>query len=361
MESFSGLSSHELIKRGVSIAYDDFRILDTEFTSIEEDEIDLSVDLGQGVILKTPIIASPMDTVTNSKLCIAIANMGGIGCIHMNYKKVDNTPDIDAQISEIIKVKRYENGFIEHPVTINPEMTIAEAIKAGTDNDFGIKIKTFPVVNQKGLFLGMLRAQDYSTSMNTNLKVQDRMLFPKDLIVAKHGISLEDANKILWDSHLLVLPIIDENGILKALVSRTDIEKNEKFPYATKDSQGRLRVLFAIETRTQYAYERLKRGFEVGADGVIIDTSQGYTKYEKDMVDYIKKTYPNKLLIGGNISTKEAMKGLYEWGIDGVRIGQGSGSICTTALAIGISRASATSVYECAHALSNKLCIKKQY
>ena len=354
----SGLSASLLFKKGFSIAYDDFRLLDTHFTEIEDKDVDLSTTIGKGVVLKTPIIASPMDTVTNAQMCIAIANNGGIGCIHMNYKKHDNTADLDAQIDEIIKVKRHENGFIEDPLTIREDQTIGEIVKLSRENKFGIMIKTFPVVDEHNKLVGLLRHQDYSSVFNLNLKVADRMIPGELVITADESITLEEANEMLWDNHLLVLPIINaKTNELKALVSRRDVDKLEKYPLATLDETRRLRVLFAVETRTDIAYERLKRGFAAGADGVIIDTSQGFTKYEKQLVEYIKTNYPTKLIIGGNISTKEAHLALGEWGLDAARIGQGSGSICTTALAIGISRASATSVYECSNVGSNMKAI----
>ena len=346
----SGLSAPMLFKKGFSIAYDDFRILDTHFTEIEDKDVTLLTNLGKGVTLHTPIIASPMDTVTNAQMCIAIANNGGIGCIHMNYKKQDNTPDIDAQIEEIIKVKRHENGFIEEPLTVKADTTIGEVVKLSKNNKFGIMIKTFPVVDDNNVLIGLLRHQDYSNVYNLELKVQDRMIPGELVITAAEDITLEEAREMLWDNHLLVMPIVNKKKQLLALVSRRDVDKAEMYPMATVDENKRLRVLFAVETRPEYAYERLKKGFKAGADGVVIDTSQGYTKYEKEIVEYIHSNYPTKLIIGGNISTKEAQRTLNGWGIDAARIGQGSGSICTTALAIGISRASATSVFECSNA-----------
>jgi IMP dehydrogenase len=353
----SGHSQKELFKRGTGLTYDDFRILDTIYTDIEERDIDLSTTIGKGIVLKTPIIASPMDTVSNAQMCIAIANMGGIGCIHMNYKKPDNTPDIDTPTNEIMRVKRNENGFIETPITISPDQTIDQAINTGKNNKFGIVIETFPVVDKNGLLAGLLQKQDYSKTIYTGMKVSERMVERKDLIVGKLGISLAKANKMLWDNHLLVLPIIDKNNKLESLVTRSDIDKNERYPLATKDENKRLRVLFATETRPDTAYERLKRGFAAGADGCIIDTSQGYTKYEKEIIAYIIKHYPEKLIIGGNISTIEAAIALENWGLDAARIGQGSGSICITALAIGISRAGATSVYDCSREIKRMIRI----
>jgi IMP dehydrogenase len=161
-------------------------------------------------------------------------------------------------------------------------------------------------------------------------------------------ITLKQANKKLWEKHLLFLPIVDKKGNLKYLVTRADLDKNEEYPLATKDEKKRLRVLFAVETRKDPAYERLERCFAAGADGCIIDTSQGFTKYEMAMVKYINRKYSDKLVIGGNISTPEAYRFLNKLGLDAYRCGQGSGSICTTAGAIGISRAGAAGVYHSA-------------
>jgi IMP dehydrogenase len=351
-EHRSGFSAKELFQRGLGITYEDFTTLDTTYTDIEKNEISLETNLGKGIILKTPIIAAPMDTVTSTSLCIALALQGGIGCLHYNHNTPDGTPDIDRQIKEIEAVKRFENGFIENPITVSPEHTIEEAIKIGERNKIEKKvIDTFPVTEKgqpHGKLLGLLRKQDYSRRMHTNFKVKDRMIPLEKLIQAEWPISLKKANEFLWDLHLLFLPIADKKGNLKYLVTRKDLDKNEEYPLATKDRKKQVRVLFAVETRPEYAYDRLEKAFAAGADGCIIDTSQGYGKYEFEIAKYILKNYPDKLIIGGNVSTKEACKDLNKWGIDAYRNGQGSGSICTTAGAIGISRAGAIGIYECA-------------
>ncbi|MFA6088752.1 MAG: IMP dehydrogenase [Candidatus Woesearchaeota archaeon] len=349
----SRFSAKKLFNRG-ELTYNDFKFLNTIYSSINYEDIDLSVNLGKNIILKIPIIASPMDKVTNAKFCVAIANQGGIGCIHMNYKNPDGSFNIDAQISEITKVKRHENGFIEDPITLKETNTIDDAIKIGEQNEFGINIDTFPVIDEKNKLVGLLRKQDYSRSIHTNMKVSQRMIPVDKLIMGSYGITLEKANKILWDNHLLFLPIIDKNKMLKGLVTRSDIDKNEKYPLTTKDKNKRLRVLFAVDTKPEYAYDRLKKGFDAGADGVIIDTSQGFAKYEKEIIKYIRKNYGDVYIIGGNVSTKEGFTALHKWGVDAIRVGQGSGSICTTIQVLGTGRSSASGVYECSN-ISNKI------
>ncbi len=352
----SGISAKQLFKEGLGITYEDFTILDTIFTDINRKEINLETSLGKDVVLKTPIIASPMDTVTNAEMCIAISLQGGIGCIHYNFKNPDGSLDIDKQADIVKQIKRFENGFIEDPVTVSPEHTIYETIKIGEEHKVGKSaIDTFPVTENgksHGKVVGILRKQDYSRTKHTNSRVKDRMIPLEKLIMAEWPITLDEANDMLWDNHILSLPVVENNN-LKYLVTRSDLDKNEEYPLATKDEKKRLRVLFAVETRPEIAYERLEKCFNAGADGCIIDTSQGYTNYEFEMIKYIKEKHPGKLAIGGNISTKEACEALEKWGLDAYRCGQGSGSICTTAGAIGISRAGASAVYQCSKQAKN--------
>ena len=353
-EQPSGLSAEELFERGEGITYDDFTILNTIFSEIDRDDISLKTELGNGIYLQTPIIAAPMDTVTNAELCIAIALEGGIGCLHYNYQNPDGSPNIDEQIREIERVKRFKSGFIEHPITVSPDNTIGQVIEIIEQNRIGkSKIDNFPVTyggRPNGKLLGFLRKQDYSGTKHTSSKVRDRMLALEKVITAEWSpeLTIKEANKILWDEHILTLPVV-EQGRLKYLVTRSDIDKHEGYRLATIDENKRLRVLFAVGTRPELrGHEALERGFAAGADGCIVDTSQGYTKHAVKMLKHILKEYPGKLVIGGNISTKEAYKYLNSLGTHSYRDGQGSGSICTTAGAIGISRAGAAAVYHCA-------------
>ncbi|MFH1588954.1 MAG: IMP dehydrogenase [archaeon] len=351
------LSAEELFKAGEGITYSDFTMLDNTFTDIGKEQISLKTNLGKNIELQIPIIASPMDTVTNAEVCIALAQEGGIGVIHYNQKDALGDSDVNAQIKEIEKVKRFQNGFIEDPVTISPENTIAEAIEKGKLFRTGKNvIDTFPVTENglpDGKLVGLLRKSDYRRTQFTDLKVKERMVSLEKIVVGKGDLTLDEANDILWNKHVPYLPIIDENQHLKYLVTQSDIEKNEKYPLATKDEFQKLRVLFAVETWEEKAYDRLEKGFAAGADGVVVDTSQGFTKFSKEMLTYIKNKFPEKLLIGGNISTVEAALFLREIGVDSFRCGQGPGSICTTAGAIGISRAAASSIYWSAKALND--------
>lgn len=359
MEERSGIDADELFLPGSELSYEHFLLLDTSLTEIDRADISLEAVLGKDITLQTPIIAAPMDTVTNAQVCIELALEGGIGAIHYNYKKSNGDPDIEKQAAEITLVKRSQAGFVEHPVTVSPDMTIAEAIQRGERFRVGKQtIDTFPVTEngeENGKLVGLLRKADYSKISHTNLLVRERMIELDKLVYEQSSdvdpITLERANEILWREHVPVLPLVDNKGNLLKLVTRTDIDKNEQYPLATTDEKNRLRVLFAVETWEQPGYERLEACFAAGADGVIIDTSQGFTKYEKAMIAHIIYKFPKKLLIGGNVSTLEAAQWLAEMGVDAYRCGQASGSICTTAGAIGIGRANATGIYECARAI----------
>jgi IMP dehydrogenase len=346
-EEGSGLSADELFERGMGISYQDFTVIDTNFSDVDKDCISLATNLGNGISIKTPLMASPMDTVTNADLAIAIALEGGIACLHYNHKGPDGSIDVAAQIAEIRKVKAYENGFIETPITASPNETIEQILQKADAS--GRKVDTFPVTSDAGShskLVGLLRKQDYSRSRHPSAEVCERMVPLEKLRIARFPITLEEANDALWDLHVSYLPIVDGDGNLKYLVTRSDLDKNEMYPLATKDENKRLRVLFAVDTKPGATLERLERGFDAGADGCIIDSSQGNTKFEKDMVEFIRRNYPDKLLIGGNVSTMEGYRVLDDAGVHAARIGQGSGSICTTAGAIGVSRSGATGVYE---------------
>ena len=350
-QTLEGVSVEELFVRGLGITYDDFYLLNTIYSDIVDNDFNFEMDIGNGVVLKLPIVAAPMDTVTNAEACIGMALMGALGCIHNNYLNIDGTPDLDTQEREIRAVKGFENGFIEQPIVASPNYTIAQAIELGErDRPKGSRIKNFPVTyggRSHGRLLGLLRDDDYSTELHTDMKVKERMVPLEKLITAEWPITLDEANERLWEGHIRTLPIVDKRGRLKYLVTRSDLDKNDEFPMATKDSKKRLRVLFAIGTHPKVDYERLERGFGAGADGCIIDTTQGFTGFEKRMTEYILKKYPGKLVIGGNISTAAAYRDLNSWNLHAARIGQGPGSICTTSGAIGTSRAAASGVYWC--------------
>lgn len=354
-EERSGLSAEELFARGDERTYDDFTLLNTQFSETDKCNVSLTTDLGKGVVLRVPVMASPMDSVTSPRLAIALARLGGIAVIHYNHKDAEGRPNIGKQVEDIMQVKRSQNGFIEDPLVVAPEMTIGQVIELSNKNrEPEEAIRTFPVTENgqsHGRLVGLLRREDYFLGSRTNLKVKERMLGLDGLIVGDSTMDLERAREMIWQEHIKSLPIVDREGNLVYLVTRGDMEKSEQFPFATTDKSGKLQVLFAVSTWPE-SYERVEKGFAAGADGVVVDTSQGFGRHPLEMLKYIADRHLGKLLIGGNISTSEAARELARLDfVDAYRCGQGSGSICTTADAIGIGRAGATAIYECARAV----------
>lgn len=345
------VSAKKLFKEGVGLTYDDFIVLHG-YTDFAVDDVDLSTKLTRNIKLKIPVVSSPMDTVTEAEMAIALALQGGIGVIHYNFDSIDK------QVEQVSKVKRFENGFVEDPVTSSSENYIDDLVKIREQTG----ISTIPITedgSSHGKLIGIITKNDYSFPLHKGKKIKERMSPLKDLMIAEWPFPgddpLNEANRKLLGSHRGVLPIVDKQGNLKYLVTRSDIEKNEQFPLATKDEYKRLRVFAAVETRPETAYERIDKLMDAGVDGIVLDTSQGYSKFEIGIIKTIKKTqkYNGLEVVAGNIATSEACLKLIEAGADALRIGQGTGSICTTQDVSAVGRAQATAVYECAKTAIN--------
>jgi len=343
MVKLDGIGAKALFE-GPGIGWDGFLVLDSFFSEIDKDEVDLSVNLGKGIVTYYPIWASPMDTVCESSMGIAIALEGGLGAIHLN-----NTPEEAAR--EINLVKRFENGFIEEPLTVSPDTTIDELVHLAETKG----ISSYPVTHDgtsDGRLVGIITKSDYSRKKHSHMRVKDRMVSDviKLTLPFRSDDHLSEANDLLIDSRNPILPIVDSKDNLQYIVTRSDIEKNEDYPHSTKDENKQLRVLFACGTKDE-EYDRIDKCFAAGADGVIVDTSQGYTKFPTAMLDYIYRKFPDKLLVGGNISTTMGAKKLAKHHIDVARIGQGIGSICTTQGTLGKGRSQPNAVYHSCKAL----------
>ncbi|MEM0951379.1 MAG: IMP dehydrogenase [Cyanobacteria bacterium P01_H01_bin.74] len=334
-----GLSAAELFsaRTGSGYTYDDFILLPGHI-NFSADDVALNTKITRNIELKTPLVSSPMDTVTESLMAINMALQGGIGIIHYN-----NT--IEEQRDEVLRVKRFKNGFITDPITLGPDARISEVYDIKEKYNFsGVPITESGTMGSK--LLGMVTNRDIDFIKERHLSVSEVM--STNLVVAREGCTLEEANQILRDSKKGKLPIVNKNGEIVALISRNDLKKNRDYPLASKhDEDKRLLAGASVGTR-QEDKERLAALVEAGLDLVVLDSSQGDSIYQIAMVKFIKERYPQLDVIGGNVVTTAQAKHLIDAGIDGLRVGMGVGSICTTQEVMACGRPQATAVYKTA-------------
>jgi len=331
-----GQTASVLFERGDGLTYNDFIVLPGHIDFAATD-VGLSTYITRRIALKNPICSSPMDTVTENKMAIGMALLGGIGIVHYN-----NTPE--AQVEEVRKVKRFENGFITDPVVLGPKNAIADVDLIFQEQGFsGIPITEDGTL--EGKLVGIVTNRDVDFEPDRSHLLEEVMV--TDLVTAPEGVTLNEANKILRQSKKGKLPIINEKGCLVSLVSRTDLKKNRDFPEASKDESKQLRVGAAISTQ-QADRERLAGLVEAGVDLVVIDAAQGDSVFQVEMIEEIKKNYPAVDVLAGNVVTTNQCENLIDAGADGIRIGMGPGSICITQDTMAVGRAQATAVYQCA-------------
>ena len=331
-----GQTASVLFERGDGLTYNDFIVLPGHIDFAATD-VGLSTYITRRIALKNPICSSPMDTVTENKMAIGMALLGGIGIVHYN-----NTPE--AQVEEVRKVKRFENGFITDPVVLGPKNAIADVDLIFQKQGFsGIPITEDGTI--EGKLVGIVTNRDVDFEPDRSHLLEEVMV--TDLVTAPEGVTLNEANKILRQSKKGKLPIINEKGCLVSLVSRTDLKKNRDFPEASKDESKQLRVGAAISTQ-QADRERLAGLVEAGVDLVVIDAAQGDSVFQVEMIEEIKKNYPAVDVLAGNVVTTNQCENLIDAGADGIRIGMGPGSICITQDTMAVGRAQATAVYQCA-------------
>ncbi|SMQ45008.1 unnamed protein product [Zymoseptoria tritici ST99CH_3D7] len=334
-----GISVQELMdenKQG-GLTYNDFLML-PGYIGFPAATVDLTSKLTRNITLKTPFTSSPMDTVTEHNMAIHMALLGGVGVVHHNCS-------VEEQAEMIRKVKRFENGFITDPIVISPETTVGEAIALKEQWGFG----GFPVTESGQLrskLIGIVTPRDTQFHSDHDAPVTDIM--SRDLVTAPQNVSLSEANEILYKSKKGKLPIVDGQGNLISLLSRSDLMKNLNYPLATKvPGTKQLLAAAAIGTR-ENDKERLTALVEAGLDVVILDSSQGNSLYQISMIKWIKENYPKLDVIGGNVVTRDQAAALIAAGVDGLRIGMGAGSACITQEVMAVGRPQATSVFRVA-------------
>jgi IMP dehydrogenase len=303
-----------------ALTFDDVLLVPAYSTVLPKD-VDVSTVIAPGITLQIPLLSAAMDTVTESRLAIALAREGGIGVVHKNMSP-------DAQAAEIDKVKRSESGMIVDPITLPPQNTIAEALAV---------MKKFSIsgipITENGKLVGILTNRDLRFLKDTGLKVSDVMT-KDNLVTVPEGTDLETAKEMLQKHRIEKLLIVDDHYMLKGMITVKDIMKRIKYPYACKDGRGRLRVAAAVGVGPDLP-ERAEKLVAAGADLLAVDSSHGHSEGVLKAITFLKKKFPNVPVMGGNVATAEGTKALIDAGADSVKVGIGPGSICTTRVVTG--------------------------
>lgn len=330
--------NHKFEKEGLT--FDDVLLIPRK-SDVTPNMIKLGTNLTKTIRLNTPIMASAMDTVTESRMAIAMAREGGIGIIHKNMS-------IEKQVDEVDKVKRSENGVIVNPFSLTEEHIVADA-----DELMGkYKISGVPIVDTKGKLVGIITNRDMRFLTDYNAKISEVMT-KENLITAPVGTTLEQAQEILRSHKIEKLPIVDENGYLKGLITIKDIEKSVQYPNSARDKNGRLLCGAAIGV-TANVLERAKALIDAQVDVLVLDSAHGHSANIMKCIRMVKDAFPNIPLIAGNIATAEAAEALIKAGADCLKVGIGPGSICTTRVVAGIGVPQITAIYDVA-------CVAQKY
>ncbi len=318
---------------GEGITFDDV-LLVPAYSEVTPNMVDLSTYLTKKIKLNIPMMSAGMDTVTEHRMAIAMARQGGIGIIHKNMS-------IEAQADEVDKVKRSENGVITDPFYLSPEHTLEDANNLMAK----FRISGVPIVTEDKKLVGIITNRDLKFETDFSKKIKYSMT-SEGLVTAKEGITLSEAKEILAKARKEKLPIVDDNYVLKGLITIKDIEKQIKYPSSAKDSQGRLLCGAAVGI-TANVMDRVAALVEAKVDVIVIDSAHGHSKNIIETLKKIKAAYPDLQVIAGNIATGAAAKSLIEAGVDAVKVGIGPGSICTTRVVAGIGVPQVTAIMDC--------------
>ena len=323
-----------------ALTFDDV-LLSPRYSDFIPSEASTETKLTRNISIKMPLISAAMDTVTESRMAIALAEAGGIGIIHKNNS-------IEEQIAHVRSVKKYESGVVRDPITIESDKTIAE-LKQLTDE---LNISGMPVVDGKDL-KGIVTSRDFRYADDMQAPVSSIMTSFEKLITVREGTSQDAVKKLMYENRIEKILVIDDNKSLSGLVTMKDIEKSAEHPNATKDGSGRLKVGAALGTGSD-TLERAKGLNEVGVDLFVIDSAHGHSKNVIETIKMIKNEFPDIDIIGGNIATAEAAVELAKAGVDAVKVGMGPGSICTTRIIAGIGIPQITAILSIKEALNGR-------
>jgi IMP dehydrogenase len=314
------------------LTFDDVLLVPRQ-SSVLPREVDVTTRFTRHIRLNIPIVSAPMDTVTESRMAIAVAREGGIGVIHKNLS-------IEQQASEVDKVKRSEHGVIIDPFYLGPDSSVAEALAMMAR----YRISGVPIVREGGYLIGILTNRDLRFETHFDRPVREVMT-SDHLVTAPEGTTLDEAKEILARHKIEKLPLVDRHGRLRGLITIKDIEKARKFPNAAKDSNGRLLAAAAVGVGPEHL-ERVEALVAARVDVVVVDTAHGHSRGVMEQVRRIKARFPDLEVVAGNVATREGAQALIEAGADAVKVGVGPGSICTTRVVAGVGVPQITAVFE---------------
>lgn len=322
------------------LTFDDILLIPAKSTVLPK-ETDITTVLTKEIKLNIPFISAAMDTVTESKMAIAMASQGGLGIIHKNMS-------IAEQADEVDRVKRSESGMIMDPITLMPHQNVGDAVAVMKK----YSISGVPIVNEQKILIGILTNRDLRFEPNLSLLIGDIMT-KENLITAPVGTTLEKAQLILQKHKIEKLPVVDKKGILKGLITYKDISKKQKFPFACKDELGRLRTGAAVGV-SKDTLERIEALVNSKVDVIVVDTAHGHSMGVIKMIKQIRKQYKHLQMIAGNIVTKEAALELVSAGVNAVKVGVGPGSICTTRVIAGVGVPQISAIMDVYSAMKSK-------
>jgi len=327
------------IRSGLALTFDDV-LLVPRHSTVHPRQVSVASRLTRKIALNIPLVSAAMDTVTEAEMAIAMARAGGIGVLHKNMA-------IDRQAAEVDRVKRSESGMIMNPITLGPDRPLREA--ATLMNRF--RISGVPIVDLAGKLVGIITNRDLQFERNLDQPVREVMTKDK-LVTAPVGTGLDEAERILAKHRIEKLPVVDQQGVLRGLITVKDIFKRRQYPDSNKDQHGRLRVAAAVGG-TPEAIDRAKELLAAGADVLVIDSAHGHSEGVLKTLDLMRQTFPDAQLIAGNVASESGAKELIRRGADAVKVGVGPGSICTTRVVTGVGVPQVTAVMDAVRAASD--------
>jgi len=318
------------------LTFDDVLLVPAE-SAVLPNEVSTATRVTRTIALELPLLSAAMDTVTEARMAIALARLGGLGVLHRNLA-------IAEQVAEVDKVKRSESGMIVEPLTLPPHARVADALSLMER----YRVSGVPITDERGRLVGILTNRDLRFEKDVSQPVS-ALMTAEGLVTAPVGTTLEDAERLLHRHRIEKLPVVDGDGVLKGLITVKDIQKRIQFPLATKDTHGRLRVAAAVGVGPD-AFERAQALAAAGADVIVVDTAHGHSRGVVEMVARVKGLSGDFEVVAGNIATGEAAEALADAGADAVKVGVGPGSICTTRVVAGVGVPQVTAVHDVAEA-----------